>query len=86
MIPARYGPVLFSWILSGVMSLLVSGIATLRALPVDAGFGAAWALAWVSSWVFAFPAVVLAAPLVRRLVALLTTSGTAPSTERHPPR
>lgn len=28
MIPARYGPVLFSLILSGVMSLLVSGIST----------------------------------------------------------
>ena len=36
MIPARYGPVLFSLILSGTMSLLVSGIATYRTLALQA--------------------------------------------------
>ena len=30
MIPARYGPILFGAILSGLMSLLVSGISTFR--------------------------------------------------------
>lgn len=38
MIPARYGPALFSLILSGTMSLLVSGIATYRSLPPQQGF------------------------------------------------
>jgi len=32
MIPARYGPALFSLILSGVMSFLVSGVSTFRAM------------------------------------------------------
>lgn len=72
MIPARYGPVLFSLILSGVMSLLVSGISTLRTLPVDPSFPGLWAGAWLTGWAFAFPAVMLAAPLARKLVALLT--------------
>jgi hypothetical protein len=76
MIPARYGPVLFSLILSGTMSLLVSGIATYRALPPNQGFAglwmSAWLSGWLSGWLFAFPAVMLAAPLARRVVAWLT--------------
>ncbi|MCE1190548.1 MAG: DUF2798 domain-containing protein [Acidovorax sp.] len=74
MIPARYGPVLFSLILSGVMSLLVSGISTLRTLPTDQSFPDLWARAWLTGWVVAFPAVMLAAPLARKLVARLTAS------------
>ena len=72
MIPARYGPVLFSFILSGVMSLLVSGISTFRAVPVDQDFVGLWVGAWLTGWLFAFPAVMLAAPLARRVVAWLT--------------
>ncbi|MBT9511499.1 MAG: DUF2798 domain-containing protein [Acidovorax sp.] len=75
MIPARYGPVLFSLILSGVMSLLVSGISTLRAVQVDQDFPGLWAGAWLTGWLFAFPAVMLAAPLARKVVARLTTKG-----------
>ena len=70
MIPARYGPVLFSFILSGVMSLLVSGISTFRAVPVvDQSFVGLWVGAWLTGWLFAFPAVMLAAPLARKVVA-----------------
>lgn len=76
MIPARLGPVLFSLILSGVMSLLVSGISTLRALQPNQGFASLWMGAWLTGWAFAFPAVMLAAPLARRAVAWLTTPRT----------
>ena len=48
MIPARYGPVLFSLILSGVMSLLVSGISTFRALQPQQDFVSLWAGAWLT--------------------------------------
>jgi len=71
-IPARYGPGLFSLVLSGVMSLLVSGIATFRTLPQGQDFLGAWTGAWLSGWLFAFPAVMVAAPLARKAVALLT--------------
>ena len=80
MIPVRFGPVLFSFILSGVMSLLVSGIATFRTLPARQDFWALWSGAWLSGWLFAFPAVMLAAPLARKLVALLTAERNAGST------
>lgn len=72
MIPARFAPVLFGLILSALMSLIVSGIATLRALGLDPGFPLAWLTAWLMSWAVAFPTVLVVAPLTRRLVARLT--------------
>jgi hypothetical protein len=68
-IPARYGPVLFSLILSGVMSLLVSGISTFRTVQAHQDFLVLWTGAWLTGWLFAFPAVMLAAPLARKVVA-----------------
>ncbi|WP_179378191.1 DUF2798 domain-containing protein [Jannaschia marina] len=74
MIPARFAPVLFGLILSGLMSLLVSGIATLRAAGFVDGFALLWVGAWLSSWAVAFPTVLVVAPIARRLVARLTTA------------
>jgi hypothetical protein len=74
MIPTRYGPVLFSFILSGVMSLLVSGIATFRSLQPGQDFLGLWTGAWLAGWLFAFPAVMLAAPLARKVVARVVAS------------
>jgi len=68
MIPKKYGPMLFSLILSGVMSLLVSGIATLRAVGITDDVINLWASAWLAAWVVAFPAVMLVSPFARKLV------------------
>lgn len=72
MIPARYAHILFGGILSGLMSLMVSGIATLRAVGLVEGFAGLWLNAWLFSWAVAFPSVLVVAPLTRRLVAALT--------------
>ena len=72
MIPARFAPILFGLILSGLMSSLVSGIATLRAVGLVQGLGRLWLGNWLSSWAVAFPAVLVVAPVTRRLVARLT--------------
>jgi hypothetical protein len=72
MIPSRYAPILFGLILSGLMSLIVSGIATLRALGFGSGFVGNWLTAWAFSWAVAFPTVLIVAPLTRRLVGRLT--------------
>ena len=72
MIPARFAPILFGLILSGLMSSLVSGIATLRAVGLVQGIGGLWLGNWLSSWAVAFPAVLIVAPVTRRLVARLT--------------
>lgn len=71
MIPARFEPVAFGFVLSALMSLIVSGIATFRtAGPVD-GFLGLWTGAWLASWLVAFPVVLFVAPVARKLVRQL---------------
>ena len=82
MLPARWSPVLFALLLSGMMSLIVSGVATLRAVGLPAGFVGLWLTSWLSSWAVAFPAVLVVAPLARRLVALLTGGSGAADRQR----
>jgi hypothetical protein len=75
--PARFAPVLFGFVLSALMSLVVSGIATLRnSGPVD-GFVELWLGAWLPSWLVAFPVVLVVAPVARRLVGLLVKAPAA---------
>jgi len=75
MISSKYGPILFGAILSGLMSLLVSGISTYRALGLADGFLGDWAGAWLAAWPVAFPVVVLVAPLARKVVQSLIAEG-----------
>lgn len=72
MIPARFAPYLFGLILSGMMSCIVSGIATVRAMGLTAGLLPVWMTSWLFSWAVAFPTVLVVAPLTRRIVARLT--------------
>ena len=74
MIPARFAPVLFGLLLSGVRSLVVSGIATARAMGLGVGFAEAWIAGWLLAWVVAFPIVLIAAPLTRRVVQRLVAT------------
>ncbi len=76
MIPARYQHVLFGLILSGLMSFIVSGIATLRTVGWIDGFIGLWMSNWLPSWAVAFPTVLVVAPITRRLVARLVRQDT----------
>ena len=71
MLPKKYAPALFGLILSGLMSLLVSGISTYRAVGFSDSYAGLWASAWLTAWLVAFPVVLVVAPLARRAVALL---------------
>ena len=73
MISGKFEPVLFGFLLSGLMSLLVAGISTLRAVALGPDFLWLWAGSWLTAWLFAFPAVLLVAPLARRLVRSLVS-------------
>jgi hypothetical protein len=75
MIPARFAPILFGFLLSGMMSFLVSGLSTFRALGIGSHFAQAWMGNWAVSWLTAFPVVLIVAPITRRLVARLVTKG-----------
>jgi len=70
-IPRKYEHVLFGLVLSGLMSFLVSGISTLRAMGPVTGFFHIWISAWLMAWMFAFPTVLVVAPIARRIVSKL---------------
>ncbi len=74
MIPARFEPVAFGFVLSGMMSLLVSGISTFRATADLAAFPSLWLSAWLTSWAVAFPVVLVVAPIARRIVRRLVSA------------
>lgn len=80
MIPEKFGSILFGAILSSFMSLLVSGVSTFRSIGPASGFLPAWGVNWLVAWLLAFPAVLLLAPLARKLVQRLT----APSVDKVP--
>ena len=72
--PARFAPIVFGFVLSSLMSLVVSGIATFRNAGWVDGFLNLWIGAWLLSWAIAFPVVLLVAPIARRLVNGLVRS------------
>ncbi len=67
-LPARYATLIQPMILAAIMTFVVSGIATARALGVSPGFVSNWMTSWGISWLVAFPTMILALPPVRRLV------------------
>ncbi len=71
MIPARFAPILFGFILSGLMSCMVAGIATFRAAGMSADFPMLWMGGWLASWAISFPVVLVVAPFTRKLVSKL---------------
>ncbi|UWQ91779.1 DUF2798 domain-containing protein [Aliisedimentitalea scapharcae] len=71
MIPARYSQLVFSLILSGLMSFIVTGVATFTNMGFGAQLFSSWMGAWSVSWPIAFLVAFLAAPHVRKLVSKL---------------
>jgi hypothetical protein len=68
-LPARFTLPVTGFILSGIMTIVISGISTLLALGPKPEFLARWPIAWITSWIIAFPTVLVVLPMVRRLVA-----------------
>ena len=69
--PARFAPVAFGFLLSALMSLVVSGVATFRNAGLVDSFFSLWIGAWLPSWLIAFPVVLVVAPVARRVVTAL---------------
>lgn len=65
-LPKRHGHFVFSVI----QSFLTSAVATAIAHSTDAAavFLGHWAISWMLSWVTVLPVVLLAAPVIRRIV------------------
>lgn len=71
MIHARYQHLVFGFILSGLMSFIVSGIATFRTVGMIDGFLTLWIFNWLPSWAVAYPTVLVVSPFTRRIVSKL---------------
>jgi hypothetical protein len=70
-LPSRYGALVMPVVLSILMSLVVSGVSTLKSLGIGPDFVATWPTAWFLSWLVAFPTLLVVLPLVRRIVGLV---------------
>ena len=70
-LPARYAPVVMPLVLSILMTFVVSMISTLKSLGPTPAFVATWPGAWALSWLVAFPTLLVALPLVRRIVSIV---------------
>ena len=68
-LPRKYEHIAFGFMLSGMMSFLVSGFATLISLGLSPEFPLSWIKAWLPSWILAFPVVLIVAPFVRRVLS-----------------
>ena len=73
MIRRKYAPIVFGFILSCLMCLLISGISTFRAVGLAPNVFSLWAGSWLTAWCFAFPAVLVVAPFARKMAARLAT-------------
>jgi len=67
-LPAWTQPALFATLTTGCASLLVAGVATLRALGPAPGFVGAWLAGWLFSWPIAAVTMYFVAPHIRRLL------------------
>lgn len=81
-LPARAAYVLTPMILSFLMSGIVAGIATLRAVGLSPDLVEKILHAWMLSYPVAFPSAMIVLPIVRRVVGLMveppdTPDGTA---------
>jgi hypothetical protein len=70
-LPARYAAIVLPFVLSVLMTFVVSGISTLWSLGLTPTLLTTWAAAWALSWVVAFPTLIAVLPLVRRIVAFV---------------
>ncbi len=70
-IPAKYTWLVMPFVLTILMTFVVSGISTVKVTGVEPGFIGKWFSAWLVSWFFAYPTILIVMPVVRRIVAAI---------------
>jgi hypothetical protein len=74
MIPAKFTPIVFAFVMSLLMAFVMSGILTLVNLGFVHDFFARWMHGFVIAWACAFPTVMVMAPVARSLVAKIVAA------------
>jgi len=69
-LPPKYNAVAVPFFLTMIMSFVISGISTWRALGLSGNFFQTWMPSWAMSWAIAFPTVLFVLPLSRKIVGL----------------
>ncbi|MCB1519844.1 MAG: DUF2798 domain-containing protein [Hyphomicrobiaceae bacterium] len=67
-LPPRYNVVVLPFVLTMLMTIIVSGISTFNAIGLEPGWLGTWFESWMISWAAAFPVMVFVLPVARRLV------------------
>ncbi|EPF80116.1 DUF2798 domain-containing protein [Acinetobacter rudis] len=75
-LPARFNGIVMPLLLSIFMTCIVSCISTLKSLGFEHFQFMLWLSAWGLSWLIAFPSLLLALPIVKKITALLVTQAT----------
>lgn len=70
-LPTRFNAIALPFVLTFLMTNVVSCVSTLRAIGLVPDFVRVWMSAWGLSWIVAFPVVLFVLPLSRRIVAAL---------------
>lgn len=71
-IPKKYTNILFAFVMSLLMAFIMSGVLTALFAGIDQQFIAHWLRAFIHAWPVAFPAVLIVAPIVRKIVTAFT--------------
>lgn len=66
---SRIRQLVFGFYMSGIMSLLMSGVITFINTGMDNGFFYRWMAAFLVAWAVAFPLVTFIAPLAGKMTA-----------------
>tara|TARA_B100001121_G_scaffold310754_1_gene345894 strand:+ start:5919 stop:6140 length:222 start_codon:yes stop_codon:yes gene_type:complete len=72
MIPERFSNLLFGFIVSAIMTLVVSGISTFNNVDIEGQFYLLWFNSWIKSWLVAFPLILLVSPITKLLISKIT--------------
>lgn len=70
-LPNRYTSIVLPFLLSIIMTFVVSMVSTLRSLGLEEFSHYVWMSAWAISWLIAFPTLLLVLPVVRKITAIL---------------
>ncbi|MBL3520022.1 DUF2798 domain-containing protein [Aliarcobacter lanthieri] len=72
--PTKSSAIIMPFILSSLMTLIVSFISTIRVVGFQDTLVSLWMSSWAISWMIAFPILLILLPIVRRLTNTLIKS------------
>ncbi|NKB79144.1 DUF2798 domain-containing protein [Ochrobactrum daejeonense] len=71
-LPARYASIVMPFILSIMMTFVVSLVATAKSLGIGhPDLASSWMSSWALSWLIAFPVLLTILPIVRKIVSFV---------------